>query len=261
MELNAHKIPDIVEVGPESLEDRHICCAIGSNKEAKGCAEAKKTWMRTVFPDGYHFWRLDAQGKAFIEVLPAEAAWAPLSADGWLFIDCFWVSGQWKGQGFGKALWQKALTHAKAGGFKGLVAVAGDQKRPFLSDGSFYRHLGFALADSAPPNYDLLAYPLDPGAKPPRFLDVAKTPRPLSETGFVIYYSNHCPHPSKYVPLLAGVAGEFGVPFAAHLLTSAAEARQVPNAFPTYALFFNGKFVTNELFSERKMRKFLEERA
>ena len=44
--------------------------------------------------------------KFFIEYVPAEYAWLPVTAPNYLMINCFWVSGQYKGQGHGYNLLQ-----------------------------------------------------------------------------------------------------------------------------------------------------------
>ena len=38
--------------------------------------------------------------ECFIEYIPAENAWVPINADGYMYIDCLWVSGSFKGKGY-----------------------------------------------------------------------------------------------------------------------------------------------------------------
>ena len=47
-----------------------------------------------------------------------------VNAPGYLMINCFWVSGQYKGCGHGKALLQSAIDDARSQGKAGLVTVA-----------------------------------------------------------------------------------------------------------------------------------------
>lgn len=248
---------NFIQISNENLENEHICCALSGNADARRCAAAKKGWMQSVFDDGYQFHKLDAQGKVFIETVPAEHAWCPLAARGWLFIDCFWVSGQYKGQGHAGHLLNIALERAKREKRYGLVALSADKKRPFLSDPGFYRYKGFARVDTAPPYYELLALPLVPEAPLPTFLPQAKNPS-VPHKGLSVFYSDHCPHTSKYVALQHAVATKLAVPFHAHKLTNYDEAQKSPNPFSTYALFYDGKFITNEIMSEGRLRKFIE---
>ena len=41
--------------------------------------------------------RSEERGKCFIEYIPAENAWVPIAADGYLNIACLWVSASMKG--------------------------------------------------------------------------------------------------------------------------------------------------------------------
>lgn len=250
---------NIVEINADNIEKQHICCAIGSNAQARASAASKKDWMAGRFAEGYRFFRLDAQGKAFIETTPAQNAWAPITADGWFFIDCFWVAGALKGQGVAARLLQTAMRDAEARGGVGLVALAGSKKQPFLSDGDFYRHKGFVLADEAPPFYQLLALPFGENVTMPRFNKCVEN-SVKSNGGVQIRYTRHCPHTARYTQLLQPVAEELGVPFEAAEYTSVQAAQNAPCPFTTYAFYYNGQFVTNEIFSPGKIRKFLEEK-
>ncbi|NRA52272.1 MAG: GNAT family N-acetyltransferase, partial [Phaeodactylibacter sp.] len=92
-----------INLNAESLPDSHICCAISDKKCIDGYKE-KKEWLLKSFDNGYVFRRLNERAKVFIEYGPAETAWLPISAPGYLNINCFWVSGKYKKQGYGKDL-------------------------------------------------------------------------------------------------------------------------------------------------------------
>ncbi len=249
---------DIIQVDASNIDTSHICCAISKTPDALACAAAKKNWMRLAFADGYQFHRLNDQGKVLVETIPGENAWAPVCADNWLYIDCFWVSGKFKGQGIASRLLEVAATRAKAEGRLGLCALSSHKKQPFLSDPGFYLHKGFVVADTAPPAYQLLALPFAEGTPLPCFAKSVRAAE-VPEPGVCIWCSDHCPHPSKFVPLLEAVAQKKGVPFTVKKVENKEIAQNAPNPFPTYAFFFNNKFITNELFSERKFEEFLVE--
>ena len=75
------------------------CCAF-SDKKCKESYELKKEWLKKEFDNGYVFRRIDARAKVFMEYGPAEKAWIPVDAPGFLMINCFWVSGQYKRNNF-----------------------------------------------------------------------------------------------------------------------------------------------------------------
>ena len=248
----------LIDLSAENLDREHICCAI-TEKKGETCVASKKAWLRERFSDGLVFKRLDARGKVFIEYLPAGKAWCPIDADGYMHIDCFWVSGQFKGQGYANQLLDACIADAKAKGMQGLTVLASDKKRPFLSDPKNLKYKGFQVADRAEPFFELLYLPFSGSAPVPRFKPRAKEGR-TAEPGLVLYYTAQCPHCAKYAPLIEQTARAKGVDMVLHELKTAEQARSSPTPFPTYSLFYNGAFVTNEILSEAKFQQFLEAR-
>lgn len=247
---------EIITVGPENLEREHICCAI-TEKKGERCVALKKAWLRERFNEGLVFKKLDARGKVFIEYLPAESAWCPIDAPGWMHIDCFWVSGQFKGQGWANRLLEECIADAKAQGKQGLTVLSSAKKKPYLSDPGYLRHKGFRLADTAAPYYELLYLPFEEEAPAPRFKECARRDE-TAEKGLVLYYSNQCPHAEKYALLARETARAKGMELTLHRFGSTREAQNAPGPFTTYSLFWNGSFVTNEILSPAKVEALVE---
>lgn len=249
---------NIIRMTEENLEQEHICCSLSDKKGERGVAD-KKAWLKSRLADGLVFEKLDVRGKAFIEYIPAEKAWCPIEAPGYLYIDCFWVSGQWKGQGFGKLLLEGCIQEAKAQGKAGLVVLSSDKKRPYLSDGKYLRRQGFQLADTALPYYELLYLPFIENSAVPQFKQQAKEGR-IDQQGMVLYYSHQCPHAAKYATVLEQTVQAQGETIQIIHLQSAAEAQNAPAPFTTYTFFDKGRLVTNEILSEKKILQYLSER-
>jgi ribosomal protein S18 acetylase RimI-like enzyme len=247
---------EIVDINPSNIGSEHICCAI-TDKKGESCVASKKAWLRERFEDGLVFKKLDVRGKVFIEYIPAEHAWCPLEADGYMYIDCFWVSGQYKEQGYGTRLLNGCIEDAKAKGKSGLAVLSSLKKLPFLSDPFFLKRKGFIVADTAEPFFELLYLPFEMEAVPPGFKECCKYGK-TEEKGVVLYYSNQCPFTSKYAPLLQNTADEMGVEFKLIQILSAEQAQGAPTPFTTYSLFIDGSFVTNEILTADKFRKLLE---
>ena len=89
---------EYIRVTDDNIEKEHICCAISNNKDVQ--VSSKKTWLKERFEDGLVFLKSVERGKCFIEYIPAEKAWIPIDADNYMYIDCFWVSGSFKGHGY-----------------------------------------------------------------------------------------------------------------------------------------------------------------
>ncbi|WP_398446312.1 GNAT family N-acetyltransferase, partial [Sedimentibacter sp.] len=121
---------NIINIDSSNIDKEHICCAI-SDKKGESCVSSKKNWMKEQFENGLVFKRLDAKGKVFIEYIPAENAWCPIVAEGYIFINCFWVSGQFKGQGYANKLLEECINDAKLQNKQGLVILSSSKKMPF----------------------------------------------------------------------------------------------------------------------------------
>ena len=111
----------------ENIDKEHICCAF-SDKKCTAGYELKKEWLTKEFANGYVFRRLDTRAKVFIEYVPAEYTWLPVTAPNYLMVNCFWVSGKYKGQGHGYNLLQSVIEDAKKQQKNGLVTIVGTKK-------------------------------------------------------------------------------------------------------------------------------------
>jgi ribosomal protein S18 acetylase RimI-like enzyme len=247
----------IIDVNESNIDREHICCAI-TDKKGESCVSSKKEWMCKRFDDGLMFKKLDVRGKVFIEYIPAERAWAPIDANGYMYINCLWVSGKYQGQGYANALLDECIMDAKSKEKDGLVILSAAKKKPFLADPGFLRYKGFTVCDTAQPFFQLLYLPFSKGAIKPRFKECCRTGR-IAEKEMVLYYTNQCPFTEKYAPLIAGIARDRGAGFSLHRIETMEAAQSAPSPFTTYGFFYDGAFVTNEIFSGKKFSKFLDE--
>ncbi|WP_455593281.1 GNAT family N-acetyltransferase [Bacteroides sp.] len=231
----------------ENIEAEHICCAF-SDKKCKESYELKKEWLKREFDNGYVFRRLDERAKVFIEYGPAEGAWMPVEAPGYLMINCFWVSGQYKGKGHGKALLQSAIDDARAQGKEGVVTVVGTKKFHFMGDTKWFLKQGFETVATLPYGFSLLALKINPEAPNPSFKECVQTGECTDKEGLVVYYTNRCPFTEYYVTgSLFCLAQNKGIPLKVIKLETLAQAQSAPTPATIFSLFYNGKFVTTDL--------------
>ncbi len=247
---------EYIRVTKENLESEHICCAISNNRDVQ--VSSKKAWLAERFDEGLVFLKSVERGKCFIEYIPAEEAWNPICADGYMYIDCLWVSGSFKGHGYSNDLLGACAADSREKGRKGLCILSSAKKKPFLADPKYLQHKGFAVADEADNGIQLWYLPFGKDAQPPRFKDCARHPH-VDEPGFVLYYTHQCPFNAKYVPVVEATAKEQGVPFRAVLLDSRAAAQNAPTPVTTYALFRDGAYLTNEQMNDKRFLKLLGE--
>lgn len=246
---------DYIRVSEDNLENEHICCAISNNKDVQ--VSSKKAWLKDRFKDGLVFLKSTERGKCFIEYLPAEHAWNPIKAPGYMYIDCLWVSGSFKGHGYSNDLLEECIRDSKAKKKTGLCILSAAKKKPFLADPGFLKHKGFMVADEADNGIQLWYLPFTKKSEIPSFKDCAKHPQ-IKEDGFVLYYTHQCPFNAKYVPIVEETAKKNGVPFKTVHITSEQDAQNAPTPVTTYALFYNGEYLTNEQMNDKRFLKLLE---
>ena len=243
---------EYIRVTEENLESEHICCAISNNRDIQ--VSSKKAWLKEQFENGLVFLKSAERGKCFIEYIPAEYAWNPLDADGYMYIDCLWVSGSFKGHGYSTDLLEYCIHDSKEKGRKGLCILSSAKKKPFLADPKFLKYKGFEIADEADNGIQLWYLPFEKDAAKPAFRECAKHPQ-IDEKGYVLFYTSQCPFNAKYVPVLEQTAKEHGIAFRAYHITDRETAQNAPSPITTYALFHDGEYVTNEQMNDKKFLK------
>ena len=236
-----------IRITKDNVDKEHICCAMSGKQSL-----AKKAWLKQRFDEGLVFYRSVERGKCFIEYIPAENAWVPIEAEGYLYINCLWVSGSMKGHGYSGDLLDECIRDARTQGKKGLcILCAEGRKREFLADPKFLAHKGFLLADTSDCGITLMYLPLIEGAGAPEFRNCARHPQTDTE-GFVLYYTDQCPYTCYWVPRVEETAKTHGIPLKTIHITTRKDAQNVPAPVTTYALFRDGTFVTQSIQSDKK---------
>jgi GNAT superfamily N-acetyltransferase len=231
----------------ENIEKEHICCAF-SDKKCQASYEAKKAWLKKEFDNGYVFRRLDERAKVFIEYGPAEKAWIPVVAPNYLMMNCLWVSGQYKGKGYAKALLQSAIDDARQQGKDGLATVVGTTKLPFMSDTKWLLRQGFETVEKLGYGFSLLALKLNPQAENPKFGESVSSGECPEKKGLAVYYSNRCPFTEYHVNTeLTKTAENRKLPLKIIKLETVEQAQSSPAPATIFSLFYNGKFATTDI--------------
>ncbi len=244
----------IITLTPENIAEEHICCAMADKKSIEG-TNAKKAIISKEYANGYRFKKLNVKGKVLIEYAPAEITISPVIAPGFMQIQCFWVSGKYKGQGWGKRLLESCLEDAKD--MNGIVAVSSKKKRPFLSDPKFFKKFGFEIVDDAPPYFNLWALK-NKDVPDPTFSDAAKA-QICNNKGITVYFTRQCPFTDYYVKNeMVEIAKAYDKPLEVIEVSTPDEALQVPTAFPLYSVFVDGKFLSHEILTQKRFAKLFD---
>ena len=245
---------EYIRVTKDNLESEHICCAISNNNDIQ--VASKKKWLAERFEEGLVFLKSVERGKCFIEYIPADNAWIPINATGYMYIDCLWVAGSFKGHGYSTNLLGECIKDSKNKGMNGLCILSSAKKKSFLADPKYLKYKGFAVCDEADNDIQLWYLPFSSDAEKPSFKECAKHPH-VDEEGYVLYYTSQCPFNAKYVPIVEQIAKEHGVKFNAIHLQSKTDAQNAPTPITTYALFYDGEYLTNEQMNDKRFLKLL----
>ena len=236
-----------ITLTPDNIRSEHICCAFSDKKCAESYA-SKKEWLAREFDNGYVFRRLDERAKVFIEYGPAENAWMPVIAPEYMVLGCFWVSGQYKGQGHGKALLQLAIDDARKNEKHGIVTVVGTKKYHFMSDTNWLLRQGFEVVDTTPAGFSLLALSLGKSKILPQFNESARSGQCPHKEGLVAYYSNRCPYSEYHVgSSLVETAKKRKLALKVVKLETLEQAQSSPTPATIFSLFIDSRFVTTDL--------------
>jgi len=247
----------MMRLTPENNESEHIRCANGNDQTSQSRSMQKKEWLKHQFGNGFVFKKVNVRGKVFIEYVPAEYAWKPVDAPGYNMINCFWVSGRYKGQGYGRLLMEDCIKDSKDK--NGLVVVSGKKSMPWLTPKKFYEKFGFEICDEAPTAFELLVKKFRKNAPDPRFKEVVRAGTIEDNEGVVIMYSHQCPFHEDFVEIMLATARDMGLPAKKIRIDSLETARDVPYPTGLAGIYLNGQFLSYEITTAKRFEKMLKE--
>lgn len=234
---------EFINLTEENLADEHLCCIIRSRKPHAG-VEAKRQWLSDRLKEGHVFRKLQAKGTVFIEYAPLETAWVPIIGDNYYYVYCSWVTGSYKGKGYGKLLMEHCLADAKEKGKSGICMLGAKKQKSWLSDQSFAKKFGFEVVDTTANGYELLALSFD--GTTPRFTEHAKK-ESIDSKELTIYYDMQCPYVYEKIEKVKQYCEEHAVPASFIEVDTLEKAKELPCVFNNWAVFYKGKFETVNL--------------
>ena len=245
---------EYINLTAENLASEHLCCAIADKKHQCG-VDTKKQWLKERIAEGHVFRKLNEKGKVFIEYAPLEKAWTPVVGDNYIYIYCLWVSGSFKGKGYGKELLEYCIEDAKSQNKSGVCIISSKKKKPFLSEKKFMLKYGFKTVDTAGDEYELMALSFD-GTKP-HFTDTTKKQSIDSKT-LTICFGMQCPYIPNCIEQIENYCKLSGIALNLVKVDTLEKAKAVPCVFNNWAVFYNGQFETVHLLNEGYLKKMLD---
>lgn len=245
---------EFINLTTENLANEHLCCIIRSKKSHPG-VEAKRQWLSERLSEGHVFRKLDAKATVFIEYAPLETAWVPINGDNYLYLYCLWVTGSYKGKGYGKALMEYCLDDAKEKGKSGICMLGAKKQKSWLSNQAFAKKFGFEVVDTTDNGYELLALSLD--GTTPRFAPNVKTPG-IESKELTIYYDLQCPYIHQNIEIIKQHCEESKIPVSFIQVDTLQKAKELPCVFNNWGVFYNGNFETVNLLDINYLMRILK---
>lgn len=239
---------EFINLSLDNLMTEHVCCIIRSKKTHPGIEE-KKQWLSERLKEGHVFRKLNAKGVVFIEYAPLEQAWVPIDGNQYEYIYCLWVSGMYKGKGYGRQLMEYCIHDAKEKGKSGICMLGSKKQKAWLSDQSFAKTYGFEVVDTTEDGYDLLALSFD--GTLPSFAKQAKK-QEIDQQELTIYYSMQCPYIYQAIETVKQYCETNHVPVVFHHVDTLQKAKKMPCVFNNWAVFYKGKLETVNLLLDVK---------
>ena len=251
--------PVLTDIDSFSL-DKFPCCGI--KDPAHPGLVAKRCWLKTQFSLGLKAKALiDPDGKpcGYIEYLPGEFAWRGVSAAGYMFIHCLWnQSKRHHRKGWGSAMIEACLSDAKAAGLDGVAVMTRDG--PWLAGCSVFLANGFKLADTAPPDYQLLVRKLKARAPDPVFKGGYERKAARLGKNLTIIRSAQCPYIAKFAAEIAQTAEEeYEIKPKTIDLESYSDAQDAPTPYAVFAVVYKGRVLADHQISRTRFRSIMND--
>lgn len=247
-------ITDFINLTTENLTDEHLCCIIRSKKIHQGI-EAKRQWLSDRLKEGHIFRKLNAKATVFIEYAPLETAWVPITGNNYYYLYCLWVTGSYKGKGYGKLLMEYCLTDAKEKGKSGVCMLGAKKQKSWLSDQSFAKKFGFEVVDTTDNGYELLALSFD--GTTPKFAENAKE-QCIASKVLTIYYDMQCPYIHQNIEMIRQYCSTHEIPADFIRVDTLRKAKELPCVFNNWGVFYKGKFETVNLLDATYIERILK---
>ena len=245
---------NIIDVTHHNLADVGVCCI--KNKKALGFKN-KVAWFKNKLNEGLKIKiAVDESDKqlGFIEYIPSELAWRPITANQYLFIHCIAMfSKATRQHGIGSRLIQSCEADAKREGKLGVCTMS--SKGTWMANKSLFEKNGFSKVDERG-RFELMAKKFSKNSPNPVMNDWTKAQPQY--TGWNLIYADQCPWHEKSVTDLQDCALEHGVDLKVKRINTPMEAQQAPSGFGVFSLVKDGKLIEDHYISKTRFENILK---
>ena len=245
--------PTIINITPENARQETFFCVKNMKDPGFAC---KERWFAEEQRNGLRLKIIkNEEGKmcGFIEYLPAEMAWRPVEAEGYMFIHCmFTYPNTERNRGHALRLVEECEKEALELGMHGVCVMT--SKGPWITDMRIFEKMGYSKVDKIG-RFELMAKKFEPTSEDPHLIDW--TARQQDYLGWHLLYADQCPWHEKSVQAIKKVAIEKGIKLNIRKITTSEEAKNGPSGFGVFALIKDGKLLEDHYISETRFRNIL----
>lgn len=245
--------PKIIDITNDNILEYGVCGYKSLKRE--GFPE-KVSWIKENSANGLKIKSIltpDDGVQGMIEYMPAEYAWRPVEANGYMFIQCVFsgFKSKYKNKGFGGSLIDECITEARLQKKYGVVVVT--RKGSFMIGSEIFLKKNFKVADKAEPDFELLVLKFNKKAADPKFKNTVNENPAKYKNGLTILRANQCPYTVKNVnEIVAASKSLFKITPAVVDLKTAGDAQTNPCAFGSFSIVYNGEIISHHPISKTR---------
>jgi len=245
----------IIEVTPDNINEYGMFC--NKNPKTEGYKQKVK-WYSETYKQGVRMniaMKEDGEKIGFIEYVPAEFAWRPVDAPGYMFIHCMFIyPNKNKKLGYGSQMVKKCEEDAKAAGKIGVAVMT--SKGAWMTNKSLFLKNDYEAVDKNG-RFELCVKKFDESAVNPKLLNWQKNTA-LNE-GWSLMYSDQCPWNCSSVETMSVVAKEQGIDLKVSMIASAKDAQKAPTGFGVFNFLKDDKELVDHYISKRRFLNIIDE--
>lgn len=244
---------EIINITPTNAKEHSFFC-IKNTKEPG--FRAKYNWFGKQVKEGLTLKILiDDEGKqaGFIEYIPAEFAWRPVKADGFVFIHCIMIyPNSNKRSGNATRLLNTCLEEARKKRKNGVCVMTSEGS--WMAGSDLFKKNGFEKVDQKG-RFALYALKFEPAVSP----KLINWEDELSRyTGWNLIYADQCPWHEKCIVALSEFAVEKGIDLKIKKIETVEEAKKAPSGFGVFSLVKDGKLLGDHYISKTRFKTIIE---
>lgn len=244
---------NIIDVNSKNINDMGVYCI--KNIISSG-SQAKMSWCR-LSNNRYLKLKIavDSNKKqlGFIEYTPAESAWRPVEAEGYLFIHCIGIFGKKaRGKNIGLSLIKECEKDARSLNKAGVCVMT--SKGPWIANKRIFEKNGYKKADELD-RFELMVKKFNTESPSPRLINWKEQQKQY--IGWNLIYSDQCPWHDKSVSDLKETATEYGINLKIKKIKNSSEAKRAPSGFGVYSLIKDGRLLDDHYLSKTRFKNIL----